>query len=115
MEQLDKNLLAVVGRAPRGGSQPILTLQERIAANIFWRQGVPLPALMEVFRCSKNTLYGNALTGGGAYISGHRAVEVNEIVDRMGVRAAQARYVTPEMIRTVNKANRKLVAEQSAA
>ena len=70
---------------------------------------------MEVFQVSKNTLYGNALTGGGAYVSGQRAIEANEIVDRMGVKAAQAKYVTPEMIRAVNKANRKLLAEQTAA
>ena len=116
-EQLDEILLAQVVRPPRlrGGSSPILSLQERIAANVLWRKGVPLPALMEVFQVSKNTLYGNALTGGGAYVSGQRAIETNEIVDRMGVKQAQAKYVTPEMIRAVNKANRKLLATQNAA
>jgi hypothetical protein len=116
-EQLDQTLLARVGRPPRirGGSSPILSLQERIAANVFWRQGVPIPVLMEVFLVSKNTLYANALTGGGAYPSGRRAIETNEIVDRLGVKQAQAKYVTPEMIRAVNKANRKLLATQNAA
>lgn len=116
-EQLDEALLAKVGRAPRlrGGSSPILTLQERIAANVLWRKGHPIPTLMEVFQVSKNTLYGNCLTGGGAYVSGQRAIETNEIVDRMGAKQAEAKYVTPAMIRAVNQANRKLLADQSAA
>jgi hypothetical protein len=33
----------------------------------------------------------------------------------MGVKQAQYKYVTPEMIRAVNKANRKLLATQNAA
>jgi len=117
MERLDEALLAQIARPPRlrGGSSPILTLQERIAANIFWRKGVPIPALMEVFQVSKNTLYGNCLTGGGAYVSGQRAIETNEIVDRVGVKAAEAQYVTSDMIRAVNQANRKLLADRSAA
>jgi len=99
----------------RGGSLPILSLHERIAANVLWRKGYHISTLMEVFQVSKNTLYGNALTGGGAYLSGRRALEVNDLVDRMGVNQAQAKYVTPEMIRAVNKANRKLLADQNAA
>jgi hypothetical protein len=116
-EQLDEKLLAVVGHPPRprGGSSPILSLQERIAANVLWRKGTPVSVLMEVFLVSKNTLYSNCFTGGGAYNSGHRAIEVNEIVDRMGVKQAEAKYVTSDMNRAVNKANRKLLAEQSAA
>jgi hypothetical protein len=94
---------------------PILSLHERIAANVLWRRGVHVSALMEVFQVSKNTLYGNALTGGGAYLSGRRALEVNDLVDRMGVMQAQAKYVTPDMVRAVNKANRKLLATQNAA
>ena len=114
-EQLDEKLLAVVGRPPRprGGSSPILTLQERIAANVLWRKGTPVPVLMDVFRVSKNTLYSNCFTGGGAYNSGHRAIEVNQIVDRLGAKQAQAQYVTPDIVRAVNKANRKLL--QNAA
>ena len=69
---------------------------------------------MEVFLVSKNTLYGNALTGGGAYNS-QRAIETNKIVDRMGVKQAHAKYVTPDLIRAVNEANRKLAISQSAA
>ena len=117
MEQLDERLLAVVGRPPRprGGSSPILSLQERVAANILWRKGVPVPVLMDVFRVSKNTLYSNCFTGGGAYNSGHRAIEANQIVDRLGVKQAHAQYVTPDIVRAVNKANRKLLAAQNAA
>jgi hypothetical protein len=94
---------------------PILSLHERIAANVLWRKGVHISTLMEVFQVSKNTLYGNALTGGGAYLSGRRALEVNDIVDRLGVKQAEAKYVTSDMVRAVNKADRKLLADQNAA
>jgi hypothetical protein len=117
MEQLDEKLIAVIGSSPRprGGSSPILSLEERIAINVLWRKRVPVHTLMEVFQVSKNTIYGNALTGGGAYPAGQRAIEVNNLVDRMGVKQAEAKYVTPDIIRAVNRANRKLLASQSAA
>ncbi len=117
MERLDEKLIAVIGSTPRprGGSSPILSLEERIAINVLWRKHVPVHTLMEVFKVSKNTLYANALTGGGAYPGGQRAIEANELVNRMGVKQAEAKYLTPEIIRAVNKANRKLLASQSAA
>jgi hypothetical protein len=108
MEQLDKGLLALVGRRPQGGSRPRLTLGERVAANLFWREGVPLSVLMEVFQCGKNTLYGNCFTGGGAYVSGSRGVETNEIVDAMGVEAATRMYITEDMNRAVNAGMQRL-------
>jgi hypothetical protein len=70
--QLDEALIAQIGQRQRGGSMPMLTLDERIAVNLFWRRGVHMTVLIEVFKCGKNTLYANCLTGGGAYASGTR-------------------------------------------
>jgi hypothetical protein len=62
-----------------------------------------------VFKCGKNTLYANCLTGGGAYASGKRGVEVNEIIDRIGEQKAWRQHVTPAMIHAVNAANKELL------
>jgi hypothetical protein len=115
MEQLDETLLEQVGRRERGGSLPMLELNERIAVNLLWRKGVHVSVLMEVFKIGKNTIYANCLTGGGAYATGHRAIEVNEIIDRMGENEAYKKYVTQAMIRAVNAANRELAERKSAA
>ena len=109
MEKLDQTLLAKVRRKAKGGSPPMLSLRERIAVNLFWRKGVPIAALMEVFNCSKNTIYSNCLTGNApSYIAGHRAKETNDLIDAIGEAAAEAQNITPDMIRAVNAANRKL-------
>ena len=47
-------------------------------------------------------------------MSGHRAREVNEIIDRMGVNKAYAKYVTDDMVRAVNAANKELVERKRA-
>ena len=54
MIELDKTLLAQARRAPR---QDSLSLDERIALNLFWRLNVRVPVLAHVFHCSKNTIY----------------------------------------------------------
>ena len=114
MEQLDENLLKQVGRSPPGGSLPLLNLNERVAVNVLWRRGVSVPVLMKIFQVGKNTLYGNCLTGGAAYLSGQRGIEANAIVDEMGLDAAEAKYVTGEMKRAVNAAHRRLLERRAA-
>ena len=104
---LDETLIAQARRAPRHDG---LSLGERIALNLLWRKKVRVPVLAKVFQCSKNTIYANCLTGDApSYVSGRRALEINEIVDRMGEEAAWAQNVTPTMIRAVNAANKELV------
>jgi hypothetical protein len=105
--QLDETLIAQARRAPRHDG---LSLGERIALNLLWRKKVRVPVLAKVFHCSKNTIYANCLTGDAAsYVSGHRAKEVNELIDRMGEEQAWDQYVTAAMIRAVNAANKELV------
>ena len=67
--------------------------------------------LMKVFKIGKNALYGNAITGGGAYTSGERGTETNEIIERLGVDRAFKQYVSPEMIMAVNRVNKEFVAK----
>ena len=71
---------------------------------------VRVPVLAKVFQCSKNTIYANCLTGDAAsYVAGHRAQEVSEIIDRMGMNKAYAKYVTDDLVSAVNAANKELV------
>jgi hypothetical protein len=106
--QLDEALIIQAKRTPRADG---LTLEERIALNLFWRRDVRVPVLAKVFQCSKNTIYYNCLTGEAAsYPSGHKAKEVNDLIDKMGPEKAWAKYVTEDMIRAVNAANKELVA-----
>lgn len=104
---LDETLIAQARRAPRHDG---LSLSERIALNLFWRKKVRVPVLAKVFHCSKNTIYANCLTGGAeSYVSGHRAKEINDLIDRVGEQAAWDQNVTATMIRAVNAANKELV------
>ena len=105
--QLDESLIAQARRAPRHDG---LTLSERIALNLFWKKDVRVPVLAKVFQCSKNTIYGNCLTGeASSYVAGHRAKEVNDIIDRIGEVKAWRENVTEAMIRAVNAANKELI------
>ena len=105
--QLDENLIAQARRAPRHDG---LLLGERIALNLFWRKKVRVPVLAKVFHCSKNTIYANCLTGDAvSYVSGRRAKEINDLIDRVGEQAAWDQNVTAAMIRAVNAANKELV------
>ena len=91
MVELDESLIEQIGRRQRGGSVSMLTLPERVTINLLWRKGVHMTVLMRVFGVSKNTLYGNALTGGANHASGDKGVEVNTIIDQIGEKAAWAR------------------------
>ena len=107
MIDLDESLIRQARRAPRRDG---LTEQERIAMNLLWRRHVRVPVLAKVFQCSKNTVYASCLTGDAAsYVSGHRAKEINDLIDRMGEDAAWREHVTSTMIRAVNAANKELV------
>ena len=104
---LDETLIAQARRAPRHDG---LSLGERVALNLLWRRKVRVPVLAKVFQCSKNTIYANCLTGDSAsYVSGHRAKEINDLIDRVGEDAAWREHVTSTMIRAVNTANKELV------
>ena len=105
--QLDEALILQAKRAPRHDG---LSLNERIALNLLWRKDVRVPVLAKVFKCSKNTIYANCLTGEAAsYVSGHRAKEINDLIDKMGEVVAWRENITPAMIRAVNAANKELV------
>ena len=107
MIDLDETLIAQARRAPRHDG---LSLGERVALNLLWRKKVRVPVLAKVFQCSKNSIYANCLTGDAAsYVSGRRAKETNEIIDRMGEDQAWEQNVTAAMIRAVNAANKELV------
>ena len=78
--------------------------------NLLWRRHVRVPVLAKVFQCSKNTVYASCLTGEAAsYVSGHRAKEINDLIDKMGEVVAWRENITPAMIRAVNAANKELV------
>lgn len=112
MTKLDHTLIEKIGRRQRGGSLPMLDISERIAINLLYRQGVHMSVLMKVFKCGKNTIYGTCLTGGGAYPAGHRAIEVNKIIDQMGEPAAEHKYLTSAINAAINLANEELLANK---
>jgi hypothetical protein len=97
--QLDETLLAQARRAIRRDG---LSLGEQIALNLFWRKKVRAAVLAKVFQCSKNTIYYNCLTG-------DKAREINEIIERIGEQQAWEQNVTEAMIRAVNAVNKELV------
>ena len=114
MIKLDEDLIIQTGSRRRGGSQPFLSQSERIAVNLLWRKGVHINVLMKVFKIGKNALYGNCITGGGAYTSGERGIDTNEIIERLGFDKAWKQNVTDEMVRAVNAANREFVEHRAA-
>lgn len=88
-----------------------LTQQERIALNVFWREGVPVPLLAKVFRIAKNTIYYKALTGQAeSYPTASQyedsGAQINDWVEEMGVEKARELYVTKKM-RTAIKRHEK--------
>ena len=105
--QLDEALIAQARHTPRHDG---LALSDRIALNLLWRKKVRVFVLAKVFQCSKNTIYANCLTGdASSYVAGHRAKEINDLIDRIGEQAAWDQNVTPAIIRAVNAANKELV------
>ena len=83
-----------------------LTLEERIAINLFARRRAPVSILAKVFQCSRNTCYYSAISGeasaSASFPASQGGKEVNALIDKMGEKRAWDRYVTDDMIRAVN-------------
>jgi hypothetical protein len=88
-------------RTKRRGRKDGLTPEERVAINIFWREGVRIPILARVFKVSKNTIYYKALTGeADSYPNSNRsnsAKETNELIESLGLEEARAQFITERM------------------
>jgi transposase len=91
----------LIYRTKRRTREDGLTPEERIALNVYWRDGVRIPILARIFGVSKNTIYYKALTGeADSYPNSNRsnsAAETNALVERLGVEEARRRFVTPRM------------------
>jgi hypothetical protein len=109
MTQLDQDLIRQARRAPAKNE---VSLDDRIAMNVLWRDGVRLRVLMKIFGRAKNTIYYSCLTGDAPSYRYAKAREINDLVEEMGVDEARKRYVTQEMIRIVNEENAGIVAER---
>ena len=111
MTELDRNLIRQARVAPR---KDAISQSDRIAANVLWRDGVPIPVLVKLFKRSKNTLFYSAFTGEAAsYPRSHPAREINDLVEALGVDEARRRYVTEDMTQAVNEALAAKVASYS--
>jgi hypothetical protein len=84
-----------------------LSPEERVAINIFWRDGVRVPILAKIFGVSKNTIYYKALTGeADSYPNSSRsnsAAETNALIEHLGVEEARTRFITASMQAKVEK------------
>jgi hypothetical protein len=88
-------------RTKRRARKDGLTAEERVAINVFWREGVRIPILAKVFKVSKNTIYYKALTGeADSYPNSNRsnsAKETNELIESLGVEEARRQFITERM------------------
>jgi hypothetical protein len=88
-------------RTKRRARKDGLTADERVAINVFWREGVRIPILAKVFKVSKNTIYYKALTGeADSYPNSNRsnsAKETNELIESLGVEEARKQFITEKM------------------
>jgi hypothetical protein len=91
----------LIYRTKRRARDDGLTPEERVAINIFWREGVRIPILARTFKVSKNTIYYKALTGeADSYPNSNRsnsAKETNELIESLGLEEARAQFVTEKM------------------
>jgi hypothetical protein len=101
--KLDETLIY---RAKRRARDDGLSVDERVAINLFRRRGVRVPTLAAAFEVSKNTVYYKCLTGrGDSYPnspSQNEADATNELINRLGEAEAWDKFVTDEMINRVN-------------
>lgn len=83
-----------------------LTLEERIAINLFARRRAPVSVLAKVFQCSRNTCYYAAISGeapaSASYPASQGGVAINALIDKLGEKRAWDKYVTDDMVRAVN-------------
>jgi hypothetical protein len=102
---MNQDYYTLIYRTKRRSRDDGLTPEERIAINVFWRDGVRIPILAKVFKVSKNTIYYKALTGDAdSYPNSNRtnlAEETNALIERLGIEEARAQFVTERMQRAV--------------
>ena len=113
---LDKTLIYRTKRRKRPDG---LSPEERIAVNLFKRQGVKVPVLAKAFRVSKNTLYYKSFTGeADSYPNSqfsNSAADTNALIESVGEEQAWSQYVKPEWITLVNEENAKEVRRREIA
>lgn len=100
--------IATVFRLKRRRRKEGLSDAERVAINLFRREGVNVRILARVFKVSPNTCYYKAVTGKApSYPTSMRsnpAGETNAIIEKLGEKRAKKEFITPEMRRAVNAA-----------
>ena len=105
MTKLDETLIYRTKRRRRPDG---LSDDERVAINLLWRKGVRVPILADVFNVSKNTIYYKALTGtADSYptsIRSNSAADTNALIEHLGVKEAERRFLTDEIKQQVNAA-----------
>jgi hypothetical protein len=101
-------------RARRAPLPFAMSEAERIAVNLFWRDGARASVLAKAFGYSKNTIYYWCLTGDAESYPLNRAAEINDIIERMGEKKAWAKYVTMAMVEKVDAANAETIASHDA-
>jgi hypothetical protein len=101
--KLDETLIY---RAKRRARDDGLSVDERVAINLFRRRGVRVPTLAAAFEVSKNTIYYKCLTGRADSYPGspdrNEADATNALIDKLGVKEAWDKFVSDEMINRVN-------------
>lgn len=105
MMNVSPHYRSLLYRTKRRARDDGLTPDERVAINIFWREGVRIPILAKVFKVSKNTIYYKALTGeADSYPNSNRsnsAKETNELIESLGLEKAREQFITDRMQRAV--------------
>lgn len=105
MMNVSPHYRSLLYRTKRRARDDGLTPDERVAINIFWREGVRIPILAKVFKVSKNTIYYKALTGeADSYPNSNRsnsARETNELIESLGLEKAREQFITDRMQRAV--------------
>lgn len=109
----DKKLLA---RLSKRRDPDVLSLADKIAINLAWRDRARIPILAKLYGVSKNTIYYKCISGDAAsYPSGetNTAAEINAIIDRIGVEAAFETYLTDEHVKRTNLALKKTLEAET--
>jgi len=107
---LDENLLYRARHKPYAGvSSWKLSDDDCMAINLFWRRGERASILAKAFGVCKNTIYYSCLTGDADSYpttpATNRARRTNALINKMGEDEAWKRYVTQEMVDTLDALN----------
>jgi hypothetical protein len=101
--KLDETLIY---RAKRRARDDGLSVDERVAINLFRRRGVRVPTLAAAFDVSKNTIYYKCLTGRADSYPGspgrNEADATNALIEKLGEEEAWNKFVSDEMVNRVN-------------